>query len=251
MSECRRTAERLTPYTDDALPLDERADVDRHLDACPPCRTAAVHEQGGRTLLRECAAQLKAQPLPPGLRSRCEALARRHGTRRAFALSRLLPALAAAVVFLVVLCGVLYVATPHSNTLLAAQLTADHLKCFRIPPASHPVSLDSRQVEEQLEETYGWDIHIPPSSPDEGIQLIGARRCLYADGTIPHVMYRVHGQPVSLYMLEGVQRPPAEVMALGHRSRIWSRGATTYVLVSSASAGDLTRAARYVMQEAH
>jgi hypothetical protein len=67
---------------------------------------------------------------------------------------------------------------------------------------------------------------------------------------MPHVMYRMHGKNVSLYMLEGVQRPPAEFNELGHRSRIWSRGATTYVMVSSESGVDLTRAAQYVMQKA-
>jgi anti-sigma factor RsiW len=156
-----------------------------------------------------------------------------------------------AVVLLFAAVALLSILTHRSNTVLAAQLTADHMKCFRIFAPPQAPSVDSRQVEEQLEDQYGWDVHIPPSMPSEGIQLIGARRCLYADGTIPHVMYRVHGQDVSLYMLEGVQRPPAEVMALGHRSRIWSRGATTYVMVSSASAADLSRAVRYVMQEAH
>jgi anti-sigma factor RsiW len=250
MSDCRRTAERLTPYTDDALPQHERADVERHLDKCPPCRTAAVHEQGGRTVLRECAAQLKAQPLPPGLRSRCEALARHHGSRRRAFSRALLPAVAAALGILVAIGAGLYFVTPRSNTLLAAQLTADHMKCFRVLHEPSPAPADSRQVERQLEDDYGWDVHLPPSSASEGIQLIGARRCLYANGVIPHVMYRVHGQPVSLYMLEGVHRPPAEVMALGHRSEIWSRGETTYVLVS-ASSSDITRVARYVKQEAH
>jgi hypothetical protein len=56
---------------------------------------------------------------------------------------------------------------------------------------------------------------------------------------------------VSLFMIEGVTRKDADVTAFGHRSRIWARGATTYVLVSPEAAGDLTAAARYVMQEAH
>src|SRR3954447_10498254 len=81
MSDCRRTDERLAPYTDGSLPAAERADVERHLDACPPCHRVAATEQGGRTLLRERAGQLKGEPLPPGLRSRCEAMARRHADR--------------------------------------------------------------------------------------------------------------------------------------------------------------------------
>ena len=253
MSDCRRTAERLASYTDDALPPAERADIERHLDAGPPCRTAAVHEQGGRTLLRERAEQLKAEPLPPGLRTRCEALARAHcdRSRKATWRSGLVPGIVTAFLVLVGAIAGLSVATHKSDTVLAAQLTADHMKCFReFAPAGAP-GVDSRDVEERLEDQYGWDVHIPPSSTPAGVQLLGARRCLYADGTIPHVMYRVHGHDVSLYMLEGVQRPPAEVMALGHHSRIWTRGATTYVMISSAPSQEFARAARYVMQEAH
>jgi len=251
MSDCRRTSERLTPYTDDALPAAERADVERHLDACPPCRTAAVREQGGRTLLRERAAQLKAEPLPPGLRTRCEALAREHCGRRRVPLWRagLFRGAVTAAVLVIGGAALLSFITHRSDTVLAAQLTADHMKCFRI--FGHPESppADSHQLEAQLDRDYGWDVHIPPSSESDGVQLIGARRCLYADGSVPHVMYRVHGHDVSLYMLGGVQRPPAEVMALGHRSEIWTHGATTYVMVSSAPAQDLARAVRYVKQQ--
>ena len=93
-------------------------------------------------------------------------------------------------------------------------------------------------------------MHVPPSAPEQGIQLIGARRCLYGEGTMPHVMYRVNGKNVSLYILAATRRPPAELTALGHRSRIWSRGATTFVMVWSDSDGDLVRATQYVMQKA-
>jgi hypothetical protein len=62
---------------------------------------------------------------------------------------------------------------------------------------------------------------VPPSSAADGIRLIGARRCLYADGSLPHVMYRVGGHDVSLYVLDGVARPAADLVSLGHRSHIW------------------------------
>ena len=78
-----------------------------------------------------------------------------------------------------------------------------------------------------------------------------ARRCLYAEGRVPHVLYRVNGQDVSLFLLEGVVRNDSDVTALGHRSRIWSRGGTTYVLVGPDGAADLTTAVRYIMREAH
>ena len=252
MNDCRRTAERLTSYADNALPATERADIERHLAACPPCRRAAAHEQAGRTVLRECSDRLKAEALPPGLRTRCEALAREYATGqgtpiwRAGLLRGVVTALAIAVAGVLALS----VGTHRSDTVLAAQLTADHEKCFRVFARDNAPGLDAADLEQRLADQYGWDVHIPPSSAEQGIQLIGARRCLYADGTMPHVMYRVNGKNVSLYMLEGTRRPPAELQVFGHRSRIWSRGTTTYVMVSSDSGADLTRAAQYVMQKA-
>src|SRR5687768_1957988 len=78
MSDCRRTAERLAPYVDRLLLPADRAAIEQHLSQCLPCRTAALAEEGARTVLREKARTLTAQPLPPGLRTRCEALAREH-----------------------------------------------------------------------------------------------------------------------------------------------------------------------------
>ena len=78
-----------------------------------------------------------------------------------------------------------------------------------------------------------------------------ARRCLYGEGRIPHVLYRAGGEDLSLFVIEGVTRRPGDVAAFGHRSRIWTRGDKTFVLVSSESSGPrLDAAARYLMQEA-
>jgi hypothetical protein len=68
---------------------------------------------------------------------------------------------------------------------------------------------------------------------------------------VPHILYRVNGQEMSLYVLDGVERPPADLVAAGHRSRVWSRDDKTYVLVSPVAAGEMAIAARYVMQDAH
>jgi anti-sigma factor RsiW len=252
MSECRRTADRLTPYVDEALPPAERADVEDHLNNCPPCQVSADHEKGGRSVLRQRADQLRSAPLPPGLRSRCTALARDHAraaTARSWT-TRLIPASLAVALVLFTAFAIVTLATQRSNTVLAAQLTADHTKCFRVfPPAGR--DLDARAAEERLASLYGWDIHVPPSSPRDGVRLMSARRCLYGDGRVPHLLYEAGGYPLSLFVLEGVARAPGDVTAFGHRSRIWSRGSTTFVLVSPTSAGDLTEAVSYVRQEAH
>jgi anti-sigma factor RsiW len=249
--DCRRTADRLTSYVDDALPPGEQADVERHLSRCPPCRQAAAQESGARAVLREQSRTLTQTPLPPGLRSRCEALARDHAAASVpsfFATRRFAPL--TAVITLVIGFFLFSLATHRSDTVLAAQLTADHAKCFRFFAGGMAPDADAYRVEQMLEDDYGWDLHVPPSSSAHGVRLRGARRCLYADGSIPHVMYDVGGYDVSLFVLDGVSRPPADLISLKHRFRTWMAGRRTYVLVWPVAAGDLTVAARYVREEA-
>lgn len=252
MDDCQRTEERLTPYADEALPPGERGELERHLSRCPPCRQSAVEEQGGRALVRECADRLRQAPLPPGLRSRCEALARDHARPRGLSAwrVRLVPFALMTLVVTGTGIAVMSVASRRSGALLAAQLTADHVKCFKVFVPNGEAT--AQQVEHDLEAAYGWDIHVPPSSPQNGLHLLGGRRCLYAEGTAPHVMYRADGAvPVSLFRLDGVTREDAEVTTMGHRSLIWSRGGNTYVLVTPESARNLTGSlADYVRQEA-
>jgi hypothetical protein len=68
---------------------------------------------------------------------------------------------------------------------------------------------------------------------------------------VPHLLYEAGGQELSLYVFEGTARPGGEVTSFGHRTRIWTKGPTTFALVAPDSAGDLTRAVSYVQQEAH
>jgi anti-sigma factor RsiW len=253
MSDCRRTVERLAPYADEALSPAEKLEVEQHLQACPPCRVSAEHERGGRAILRDRAATLREEPLPPGLRTRCGAIADEHRRQARAArpwLARLAPAALSAALILFTGVAVFMLATQRSNTLLAAQLGADHDRCFRriSPPAQ---GLDAQAEENRLADTYGWDVHIPPSSQSDGIKLVGARRCLFTHGGVPHLLYDAGGQQVSLYIFEGASRPQGDVTTLGHRARIWTRGPSTFVLVSPDSAGDLARVAAYLQQDGH
>ena len=247
MSDCRRTAERMTPYVDGSLPADERADVDRHLGQCRSCERAVAEAQGGHQVLRSAAGRLSPPPLPPGLRSRCEAAARAHLPPAATWLQRLTPLAAAAGIILATALAVLALASRQSNVLLAQQLTLDHVKCFRLfaDPEAH---LDPHLAEEQLR-GYGWHVRVPPSSAANGVTFVGARRCLYTSGTIPHMMYTFNGEEMSLFVLPGEQRQDAVLDTLGHRSRIWADNGSTYVLVAPRETASLEQAAQYLRQQ--
>ena len=245
---CRRICDLLAQYADGTLSSTERAEVQRHLEACPPCRVIAGKECGARQLLRACADRLRAGEVPETLRSRCHELSRRSAASRLW--SRPSVRLAAAAVLVIFTGSLLSVVTRHSDALLAAQLTADHVKCFALFGPDEGRSLDAAQAQQMLQERFGMEVHVPPSSAADGLQLVNARRCLYADGRVPHLMYQANGQDISLFVLEGESRPPAEFTALGHHTRIWSRGDRTFVLITPASEGAVAEAVRDVADEA-
>lgn len=257
MSDCRQIVESLPAFVDDLLEPQERQRIEHHLAGCATCRCLAADERGGRHLVRQRSARLLAEPLPPGLRVRCEALAAarknsfgRAGTYGPWWRARLVPVMLTAVVMIFTASAFLSLATRRSDAVLAAQLTADHSKCFKLLASRDGASADARSIEHMLSQQYGWNVRVPSSSPQDDIQLIGARRCLYGDGLVPHVMYRVRGQDVSLFVLPGKEREPDDLVTLGHRSQIWSKEGSTFVLVSAADAGGLERAAQYVKREA-
>ena len=247
---CRRICDLLTQYADGTLPESERAEVRRHLEACPPCRVIAAKECGARQLLRTCAERLRgAEPLPPGLRSRCAAASRRGDGPSAWLRPSARLAIAAALILFI--GALLSVVTRQSDALLAAQLTADHVKCFGLFRPEEGKTMDANAAQQLLKDRFGLDIHVPGSSDTDAVDLLNARTCLYADGRIPHLMYEANGHDISLFVLEGQSRAPAELTAFGHHTRIWSRGGNTFVLITPAEEQSVATAARYVAAEAH
>jgi anti-sigma factor RsiW len=256
---CRRICDLLTQYADGTLPDAQRVEVQRHLDACPPCRVTAGKECGARQLLRACAERLRAaEPLPPGLRTRCQA-APRSGKGQGAPASRswfrpsMRFAIAAAV--MVFVGALLSVVTRQSDALLAAQLTADHVKCFGLFRPDEGKTMNSGDAQRMLHDRFGLDVHVPGSSSGSSnsasVDLLNARTCLYADGRVPHLMYEANGKDISLFVLEGETRAPAELTTFGHHARIWSRGGNTFVLITPDDDGATDAAARYVAAEAH
>lgn len=65
-----------------------------------------------------------------------------------------------------------------------------------------------------------------------GLALVAVRRRLYGDGFAAHLLYRLDGEPVSLFVMPGIERPADELRVLGHEELVWNDGAKTYMLVS-------------------
>jgi anti-sigma factor RsiW len=238
MPSCREVEPLVTRYVDGEATAADRAVVDAHLMMCPPCRHRAAAETAARNTVRT---RLCRPCAPEQLRTRCRAAAHTgpFGMPRVTLTSM---SMAAALVFVV--GGVLlYSLTGLSPTVLAAQLTLDHVKCFAVHDADAPV--DPRASEAQYARDYGQQIHLPQIAA-AGLQLVGVRRCYCGEGAVAHAMYRLNGRPISLYIIPDASRSRATAAVFGHDAVIWTNQTTTYVLVGRETPEALETLARAI-----
>jgi len=272
MSDCSAIDALVTPYVDGELtPADIQA-VDRHAQECRACRIRLAAERAVRSMLRTQAPSLRRDGAPETVRARCAALAaaaRADGaatqggpTRPADRPSFLAPSLPAsppaarwrsrratlalAAVLTVVAGGALvYRLTQTSTRVMAAELTADHVKCFMVNSLMGTHHTHAA-VERSLAARFDWQVHLPDRPEAIGLELVGARPCLYGEGQVAHIMYRHHGQPVSVFMLPKTRRPRELLDVLGHEAAIWSRGDRTFVLIAREPRAEVERMAQFV-----
>jgi anti-sigma factor RsiW len=257
MSDCTSLDQLVTPYIDDDLPVEQRQFVERHLRVCPPCYTRVSAERAVRDLIVERKPDLGRECASPMLRARCE----RHGTAQraaaeAVALtgagnagmgakpragiapasrlrSRLAPLALAATLVLIVGGAFTYEATALSNRVMAAELTADHVKCFAMNGmlGTHDAPA---AVEQSMMSGFGWHLSAVERFEEAGLSLVGSRPCLYGGGKVAHMMFHHDGRPVSVFMLPGTVRAEEVVDVMGHEAAIWSAGGRTFVMIARA-----------------
>jgi anti-sigma factor RsiW len=146
---------------------------------------------------------------------------------------------------LVVGVAFLYQLTTSSTRVMAAELAADHVKCFALN-GMLPAYEGASAVESSMLSGFGWSMHVPQDASSAGLELVGSRPCLYGVGKVAHIMYRHHGEPVSLFMLPKTDRGDAIVQVLGHEAAIWCANNRTFVLVARQPKEEVERMARLV-----
>jgi hypothetical protein len=201
-------------------------------------------EQAVHSLLRARRSVLAAAEVPPGLRARLVSLGRSIAPPTHPAQSwrdRVMPLALAASLVLVVAGAFVYEATARSTKLLAAELTADHLKCFRVINNVMGTHHERQAVESSMASGFNWQMHLPEHAEQIGLELVGARPCLYGEGIVAHIMYRHNGHPVSIFMLPRSARAEELVEVLGHQAAIWSVGNRTFVLVAREPRAEVER----------
>jgi anti-sigma factor RsiW len=264
MPDCSLIDRLATPYVDGELPATERQAVDAHLSVCPLCRARMAVEQTVRSLMRSKRSAITVERAPQALRARCAASAGQSIVGQAFrpaeqaglkplptaVFQRALrtyvgPVALAASLVLVVGGAFLYQLTARSNRVMAAELTADHVKCFLLHRDSTPP--DSKaSVEQSLANKFQWNAQLPEQANQAGLELLGERTCLYGQGRVAHIMYEHDGRPVSIFMLPNTAREADVVEMFGHGAAVWSVGGRTFVLVAQEARADLERMASMV-----
>jgi len=261
---CRSIEAQITPFIDGELSDTDRQNVEEHLRRCPPCHSLEAAERSVRTLVHARKPALEAPRAPDALRTKCAELARLRASRDTGAdgprrlqpsvsaswRARATPYALAASLVMIVGGAFLYQATDKSARLLAAELTADHVKCFAMNRAlgTHQ---EVAAVESSLASSFGWRAHLPEDPASAGLELVGSRPCLYGEGKIAHIMYRHHGKPVSLFMLPNTARTQELVEVLGHEAKIWCVGNRTFVLLSRQSKPEIEQLASFVQAGLH
>lgn len=228
----------VAPYVDGGMEAGERDRMSRHLEDCPPCREAATEEAAAWNLLRSRAEALHPKA-PLDLRSRCMVAAQKHSLRK----WRLawVPLAAAASLVLVAY------ATRGTTRLLAAQLALDHVKCFTFLEDTGQ-AVDPSALSRALA-AYGLEVRVAAGATEQGLRLVGVRRCFTADGRVAHILYRHDGHDLSLYVLPGHEWKPDTVSMAGLRTITWSAGGNGYAVVARESEEQLRRAVAYLQEE--
>jgi anti-sigma factor RsiW len=258
MPNCQSIDPFVTPYVDGQLPDADRRVVDEHLRACPPCHSRVAAERAVHELLAERRDALADCRAPDSLRARCREVARdgaaqmndaypapsRRVPRRALR-ARLAPFALAASLVLIVGAAFLYQLTASSSRVLAAELAADHMKCFAINGVLR-THQEPATVESSVLSGFGWRMQLPSAASAAGLELVGSRPCMYGEGKIAHIMYRHRGEAVSLFMLPRESRAQEMVEVLGHKAAIWCDRDRTFVLLAREPKEDVERLAKLV-----
>jgi len=242
----------VTPYVDGELPAADRVRVDEHVRVCGPCRSRVTAERSVRELIQARKSALLEERASANLRERCAGAVSSSRAATPIAPSRwpvwrarLAPLALAATLILLISGAFLYQLTDRSSRVMAAELTADHVKCFAVNDVLGTHDAPTT-VQASMTSHFGWMLQLPQNPQRAGLELVGARPCLYGEGRVAHLMYRHHGVPVSVFMLPASVRPQEVLEVMGHEAAIWSVGQRTFVLIAREPRQDVEQLASFV-----
>lgn len=204
---CQHFEEYLSSYLDGEVPLEERKEIEDHIESCLQCRGRLEEERRIKVLLEKKIPRVRA---PQVLRERI--LAGIETTSggffaKAFSLftTKPFPATAAATSILgIVLVLGLLLYLRHEPPLQAAPILIEsvnnHITAFSQESPVDIISSNTDLVSEWFRGRVSIPVHVPRF---EGWTLIGGRVCHISDRRVATLCYKKAGYRLSLYMGEG------------------------------------------------
>lgn len=248
ITTCRALEDHLARYVDGEETPAARRFVEAHLAACPPCLARADAERAARDVVHEHRDVLRAAA-PADLRARCAALQSSAASRQSSMSSvrRWVP-LSLAASLVLAIAGVFAFGLNDRVEALAASLTIDHVKCFKV--SGKPAHAEPAVAARAWKAEQGWPIVVPPSAPGQQLALVDVRRCFSTDGRAAHMMYTWRGAPLSLYVLQESPAHDRVVKKMGHGAVIWGAHQRTYAVVTEGQPQELTQVVEYMKAHA-
>ena len=161
--------------------------------------------------------------------------------------------LSMAASILLAFAGVFFYGLRGGGPALAAQLVADHVRCFEIEPQPMLIP-DSRALGREWAATRGWELKVPENTDTEQLQLLGIRRCISSQAVTAHILYKWRGQPLSVYVMSEpyprIGATPQLVEEGGQEAFMWTKNKRTYAVVARGRPADVEHVARYVQTTA-
>lgn len=224
---CLELAPVLTRLAEDSDPAAIEPRVAAHLAACGACQRSFSLQRDMHGLLRARAESLQERA-PEAFRARLASQVETRVPRRNWARMPV-----AATVLLAVLGAMTYGMTSASSTVLAAQLSLDHIKCIRL--VSHGTALNPIQALKEWAQRYEWTPRVPAPPTARRASLVGVRRCLYGHGHLAHLIYEMDGHAVSVFVMPRSEYPaaaaPAHHEVFGQSADLWSNGEQSFAIV--------------------
>jgi hypothetical protein len=127
---------------------------------------------------------------------------------------------------------------------LAAGLTLDHVKCFKVSALA--AAVDAHDAGTSWQRSQGWPLRVAATAPAEELRLVDVRRCMSSEGRVAHLMYLWRGHPLSVYVLPRAFGRDRILDSMGHETAIWSANGRTYAVLATGHPEDFDHIVGYV-----
>jgi anti-sigma factor (TIGR02949 family) len=236
--DCREFRTHLDAYVDGELGVDTMLAGRTHAEDCPSCAGQVESERRFRQVLRN----QPRESTPVELRARITGLCHRDERHRLIRPWVLAPAVAAALVAVVVLGGVGLDRGSRSG--LMASLVDTHIAYAQIERPAEFMAADQRAVEAWFRDRAGLRVTVPDYSP-AGIRLVGGRIAQAEAREVAYLLYEKGHVLMSVFMASGGDAGTLRGRSMsyrgqeyrvlerkGYRTVSWAEEPTVFSLVS-------------------